>query len=106
MEVNMNFIFKTLDGDPIREIPNDKNSKEVTLKKMCENALLGSYQDEKIDGSEKAKRYSLAMDIHKANGKIDLESEDIVLLKKLLAKIGSPLVVGQAYEIMESKKKK
>lgn len=107
MEVNVNFVFKTLDGKPIEENPNVKDSKKFTLKMACTNALLGNYPDEKnINGTEKARRYALAIDIHKSNGKVDLESEDITLIKELIAKVGSPLIVGQAYAILDPPKKK
>ena len=102
MEVNVSHAFKNLDGKPIK----DDEGTEFTLKMACTNALLANHPNEKdITGTEKARRYNLAMDIHKAKDKIDLRSEDVTLLKELIAKMGSPLVVGQAYEILDPKKK-
>jgi len=108
MEINLNYAFKNLDGTEITGPPKEgeKKGEVFFLKTACENALLGMYQDEqKLSGSEKAKRYALAMEIHKSNGKVDLSVDDLKLLKDLIAKNGGPLIVGQAYEILDPPKK-
>lgn len=119
MKIDFNYQFKTLDGEVIRERPDeeivDKDGKKttkkhppLTLRKISENVLLmpdtdGTGKQKEMDGEEKCKRYDLAMRIHKATAKdlADLQSEEISLLKELLAKGYSTLVVGQAFEILD-----
>lgn len=102
MKVNLAYKFKTLDGKVIK----DPEGKEFTLSVVVQNALLGMYNDEKIDGNEKAKRYMLSVKVYEAKDVIDLKSEDIALIKELIGKTGAPLVVGQAYEVLEGKNQK
>jgi len=99
MQINPEQVFQTLDG---KHIEDPQNKKPLTLKDICVSALLGNY-DEKIDGTEKVKRYMLATEIYKAKGNIDLSAEDISLLKKLIAIAFSTLVTGQAWEILDPK---
>lgn len=76
---------------------------KFTLKKICIDSLLGNFEDEKdLSGEDKLKRYELAMKI-KAGGEIELASEDIASLKKLIGKRYNALVVGQAWNILENK---
>jgi len=66
-------------------------------------ALLASYEDEKsLSGEEKASRYTLALAIHASVEPLDLKAEDVVLIKKLVAKGYGPLIVGQAWMLLES----
>ena len=54
-----------------------------------------------IGGEEKVKRYNLALDIY--NGKKEnLSSEEIVLLKELIGRYFSTIVVGQALKMLEN----
>ena len=46
----------------------------------------------------------LAQEISRANGTpVDVKTEDIVLLKKLIGELYLPLIVGQAYQLLENK---
>ena len=55
-------------------------------------------EERKVDGEKKLERFKLAQKIHDCNGKIDLKSEEISLLKKLIGKQFPTLYVGQAYQ--------
>jgi len=46
------------------------------------------------------RRYLLATKIQKAN-ELDLKSEEIVLLKKVIGEMYGVLVVGQSFEMLE-----
>ncbi len=99
MKIKTNQAFKTLDGQPLE----NEDKKEITLGLISINALLGSYPDEKnLAGTEKVSRYKLAVKLSNKEV-VDLESEDIVLLKKLIAKGFNPLIVGQAFDLLEGK---
>ncbi|MBA7641393.1 hypothetical protein ES703_49070 [subsurface metagenome] len=119
MKIDFNYQFITLDGEKIPERPDeeivDKDGKKTTkkyppftLKKISENVLLmpdmdGTGKQKEMDGEEKCERYDLAMRIHKATAKdlADLQVEEIALLKKLIARGYSTLVVGQAFNILD-----
>ena len=107
MEINLNHAFKNLDGTEIIGPPKKEGEKgEVfTVKAACENALLFTYKGEEgLSGPDKAARWYLAMEIYGSNGNIDISVDDIKLLKDLISKNGSPLIVGQAFEILDPKK--
>lgn len=90
-----------LDGKPIveRDVP-------VTLMTVALSALMAQFEDERaLTGKEKADRYQLAMKINKRPGEVDLTAEQVSLLKLLIGKAYGPLVVGQAYEMLEQEPK-
>lgn len=77
--------------------------RELSLASTCCNALLAAHEDERaLSGEDKVKRWKLAQRIHDATGEIDIASEEVSLLKTLLAKSYTPLVVGQAWSVLES----
>jgi len=93
MKVNLGFKFKDLLGEPI--------GKDLDLKSAASSALLGNYQDERIEGAEKVLRYKLAMKIFGAGEEVELTAEEIALIKKLIARMFSVLITGQAWEYLE-----
>jgi hypothetical protein len=107
MKIDFDTVFNNLEGETLDyELVNKaKQAKTVplTLKTVCTNALLGtSKSDENEDGASKAVRYSLAILINKG-GKQDLTAEEIVLTKKKVGLSYSPLIVGQAYLLLDGK---
>lgn len=140
MKVDINYKIRTLDGDEVpknQRVPIlDKNgnqaigkngkfrwhkSEPFTLRIICERTLseaemetdprTGQQKVVQIPGEKKSERWELAKRIHASDGVIDLQSEEITLLKELInKKYPSPLIVGQAREALdptgEDKKKK
>ncbi len=113
MIVNFNHVFKDLDGNviprPVKKkvIEGGKEvvvtiNEDLTLRSISTDVLLGQQPKEEISGDEKVERYELAKVIH-AGGQIDLESEQVSLLKKLISKLYVPLVVGPALKLLEGK---
>ena len=126
---NLDYVFKTLDGENItKTIKASENGKVVdgkvmavlenghleveritkeipiTFKDICVRALHGMRKEEKIDGVEKERRGALANKIFNAKKEVEIEFEDdIKRLKELIGKDGSPLIVHQAYQILDSK---
>lgn len=79
---------------------------EVTLGDISVRSLMAIVQDEQnLAGEEKFKRFVLAMKI-KDGGEIAVSAEDVALLKKLIGKIYSPLVVGRAFPLLDPGEKK
>lgn len=72
--------------------------REVTIGSIAVNALLTPYEDERnLSGDDKVKRFRLAQSIHDAVGEIEVTVEQVALLKSLIAKAYTPLIVGQAW---------
>lgn len=68
-------------------------------------AVLGHYNDEgALDGTEKFRRYKLAIRIDGASV-VDLEVEEVAKIKQLIAKRWTPLIVGRCYELIEEGRK-
>ncbi len=74
---------------------------EITLRKVIEDALL--YPKEKEDGKAKYVRYEMFKRIMEAKESIELTSEDIADIKKLIGETKNPLIVGQAWDLLEGK---
>jgi len=100
MKINFSQALKALDGTPISRLDGKG---EFTLKFVSQEALLLSFQDEQgLGGEEKTRRWVLATMIEANPEKIDLTSEQIALIKKLIGKAYGPLIVGQAWELLEA----
>ena len=106
MKINFDQQFTTLDGSILKARVKDDSGEEkertFTLKWACTESLLASYPREEIKGEEKMKRFRIAFKIEQG-GEIDLESEEITKLKELIGINCSPLIVGQAWKMLEGK---
>jgi len=98
MKINFMQTLKELSGAPI--CVGEKN---LTLKDAACNVLSAAFSDEQISGEEKAKRGLLAFRIY-VNQEIDLTVEELGLIKKLIGKGYGPIVVAQAWDMLEGKK--
>ncbi len=100
MKVPFNTILKQFDGTPIKRQGSEAT---LILRDVAVESLLTVPRDEaQITGDEKAKRWFLASRVY-ANPAIDLTVEDIALIKKMIGKAYGPLVVGQAWELLEGR---
>jgi len=116
MELDLNYVFKDLNGSKIVE-PNrtepDENGKEkvvkgkeLTLKIVCGNALTVPTANEKdLAVEKKLMRGDLAMTIYKEKGKVNLSAEEIVELKKVIGNFYGPLIIAQAFKVLDPPKK-
>lgn len=113
MKIDLNFKLKKLDGSDLIDLepdgldetgqPKFKPSKPLTLRKAIVDSLTSNFQDEqKLEAMKKAKRGWLAMKIwdHK-DPLIELTAEEVTLCKDLIGKRYSPLVVAQAWSILD-----
>jgi len=99
-KINFKVGLKNIKGKVLKD-----NEKNVTLEDISINALLGNYKDENIDGNEKLKRFNLATRINEANGELELENDDVTLIKDVIAKGYSTLVTARAWQILDPHKK-
>lgn len=95
-------LAKTPEGNYIvKEVDHPKE--KLNLKTLCITALLNEFPNETPTADERYKRYKLFQKFDKANGKIDLEAEDLSLVKELIGKTHPTLIMGQAYDMLEGK---
>lgn len=98
LAVDFTATIKSMDGTAMTKA--DKST--LTLEEVVTTALLSSYQDEgNLDGAQKSQRFWLAMKIHDKPVDPVLTSDEIALIKKLVAKAYNPLVVGRAWTILD-----
>ena len=120
MKIDFSRVLKSLSGESMihREMiqPKRKSAKDMeapvavdrdlTLRDVSLNALLTVVQNENLPGVEKLKRYHLAEQIYKSKAPIDLSVEQLGQLKELISKVYvSPLVCGQAWEMLDPSSK-
>ncbi len=116
MEINFNEILKDLDekdivqpvySDGVNGTPKKTGEEILTIGMISRAALLNLSPDEnKLLGTEKQDRYLLAVKVRKAEKEetpINLESEDVTLLKKLIGKKYTPMIIGCAWNILDPK---
>lgn len=112
MKIDLNYYFKTFDGQKVPKMDPGLDPKtgkpyteiqHLTLKDVLEQVLLVLPQQSQISGSDKVRRYSLAFKIHEADGEIDLPVADLSMLKDLVGNHYPPLVVAQSWEILDPK---
>ena len=96
MKINFNQPIKNIQGEEI---------KDLTLKTVSVEALLATFSDEQsLSGEEKAKRYVLATRIYANPEELDLTIEEMAKIKQLIGKGYGPLIVGQAWGMLEGNK--
>ena len=93
MKINFNQPIKNIRGEEI---------KDLMLKTVSVDALLATFPDEQsLSGEEKAKRYVLATRIYANPKELDLTVEEVAKIKQLIGKGYGPLIVGQAWDMLE-----
>ena len=115
---NLDMVFKTLEGRDmlINVVDNEPDAngrqkitpKKITLRDAITSSLLSDGADGRpstIAGAEKARRYFLATKIHQAKEQVELSVDDAKLIKDEIGKVYPPLVVGQAYAVLDPEDK-
>lgn len=103
MKRNFDFVFKNLNGTELKDGDAAVAGLDAALsiKTAAVNSLMSTFEaDRNLSGDEKLKRYQLAVKIN-GGGEVDLTAEEIALLKLLIGRAYPPLVVGQAYLLLE-----
>lgn len=99
MKKDFNVEIKNFNGESIKL----EGDNVLTLKDVCVGALLANYEEEKnLSGEEKFKRSLLAEKVYLSDGEIDVAIEDITLMKKLVGKRYSAIIVGQSFKLLEN----
>jgi hypothetical protein len=99
--INFDQLLLNLDGTVVKE-----GDRDITLKLLSVGALSTSFQDEQnLSATDKFKRGALAMQIYNATEPFTLKSEDITMLKGVIGKAYSPLIVYKAYQLLDEGEK-
>jgi len=106
MKVKVNQVLKTIDGQPMKDIKEeiDKDGKlvkvaiDATVKLAIVNAVLSPVDKE--TGVDKVKKYELAKKVFNAD-EVDLNEDEIKLIKDSVGKGFAPIIVGQIYELLK-----
>lgn len=99
MNFNFNESLKTINGQIMKDNDGQGNVVDATFKLVVVNAILSPVQKE--TGVDKVKKYELARRIFAAENEIDLNEEEIKLIKDRVGELFSPLIVGQIYELLK-----
>lgn len=97
--------LKELAADP--DYPDDRskdNLEPITLRGVVVSAILREEQG--LDYKEKLARYALAKKIEDGGQLVELEVKEAAKCQKQLAKHYGPLVVGQAWPLLEGRPEK
>lgn len=74
----------------------------LTLRRAITDSLSASFQDERaLSSDEKVKRYKIAKKVHHAKTGTEFTVEQVAVMKELVGKNFSPLVVGTCFELIE-----
>ena len=98
MFIDTTTTIKSLDGKTMKGDDGNGNAIDVIAKTIMVNAVLDPVAKE--SGVDKIRKYELAKKIY-ANDKVDLNEEDIKLIKERVGTIYAPLVVGQIFELLK-----
>ena len=96
MKVKLNEVLKDIDGKTPLKLPN----KTMTLKDVSIQAILTPGKDEKPE--QKYKNYEIFRELSEG-GEVDLSVEDVSYLKRKIGELFPPLIMGQAWDMLENK---
>ncbi len=110
MKIDFSAPILNLDGHMVDAAgaPVDEAASAMRLSDVAINALLGTLSDasgraEQLGGIDKVKHATLAQEIHAATGAIEIEAEQVALLKERIGRAYIPIVVLQAWKLLEGK---
>lgn len=100
MKLDFSQILRDLDGKELVEKPE---SRPIILRVLAVNALMATFEDERnLSGEEKVKRYDIAFLVHNSKDEpVEMSIEDVALIKRLIGRSYGPLLVGQAWKMLE-----
>jgi len=97
VKIDTFYVFRDMDDKEIKI-----NGKVQTFAIISCQALLGVAENTNPSGDDKVMRYNLALRLHN-NDITDLNLDELKLLKDLIGQAFTPLIVGQAWELLEPK---
>jgi hypothetical protein len=112
MAIDFTQKLTNLDGSPVTDKDGKTLEHQPTLGSICQTALITQYADEvdpmtrkeSVTPEEKFQRWKIAQKLEGSN--VTLTAEELALIKKLVGKAYSPLIVGQAWTMLDPGEKK
>lgn len=101
MKIDFSQELKTLKGLTMKQKEGDQEV-NVKLSHVAVEALMADLPEEKESGQQKAKRYKLCQKLVDAK-EIDLEVEELALVKERIGKVCFTSIVGPAWEMLDKK---
>lgn len=101
MLIKVTQTLKTLGGQTMQDVDENKEVIDATLRTAIVNALLAPTKGQE-SGVEKVKKYELAKKVYQVD-EVELSAEDITLIKSRIGDTFSSLIVGQCFEMLEGK---
>ena len=98
MLVNLDIPLVNMDGQVMKDNDGQGNAIDATVKLAIVNAVLSPVQNE--NGVDKVKKYELAKKVY-ASDEVDLNEDEIKLIKDRVGEMFPPIVVGQIYELLK-----
>jgi len=98
MLVNVSQVLKTMDGQTMKDADGQGKAVDATMKMAIVNAILSPVQKE--SGVEKVKKYELAKKVFNTD-EVDLNEDEIKLIKDRVGEAFAPIIVGQIYELLK-----
>jgi len=96
MKVNTNITLKTFTGEVMKD-NLDGQAVDATAQIAIVNAILSPVQKEL--GQDKIIKYELAKKVY-SNDEVDLNEDEIKLIKERVGEIFAPIIVGQIFELL------
>lgn len=106
MKFDLNQVIKNYRNEPMKNTFDEREKdKDLILKDvLCMALLMPIEADQKMKWRQKLELETLAKEIYE--GKDDIESQDIALLKERVGAIFNPSLVGPVCRILEQKENK
>jgi len=89
MKIKLEITLKGIKDEPL----------QLTVKDVIIQSLLSPVQEDKQD--EKWHKYEVYKKVKEALDEVELKTEDVTLIKKMIGRFQPPLILGQCYEIIE-----
>jgi exonuclease III len=98
MKVKINQKLMGSDGEPLQK----EKGIAITFKDIAIHSILSPVQGD--DEKKKWDKYEIYRKLQDAKGaEVELKTEEVAILKLAIGKIQPPLIMGQCWEIIESK---
>jgi hypothetical protein len=102
MKIDFNQALEDFDGKPVVfAAQKEGEATPLLLKRVATEALLNAAPEMGDQARVKIAHFELARRVHTSTDSIDLRAEDIALIKDVVSKYWSTLVVGLAFELLD-----
>jgi hypothetical protein len=99
MLIDVTQTLKTLSGQVMKDVDENQNAIDATLRLAIVNALLAPTKGQE-SGVDKVKKYELAKKVYTQDS-VELSAEDITLIKSRIGEVFQVNIVGQCFEMLE-----